>query len=200
MRGKNVTFAHFKGGTGKTTSCLNVAGYLQQDGKRVLVVDFDPQGNATSGLGIDKSTLDYSMYDVVIGDKDIKEIVIETESGIHLAPANLDLMKVESYLHNVKSREFVLRRALRGVKEYYDYILIDTPPGPGLFIINGIVASDIVFVPLDPGIFALEGVEDLNAVFDVLNDAVSFEVKPSIGIITRCMKPSLFSKVMKGLI
>ena len=197
MSGKNVTFAHFKGGTGKTTSCLNVAGYIYQDGKKVLVVDFDPQGNATSGLGIDKNILDYTMYDVIIGEKDIKEIIVETESGIHLAPANLDLIKAESYLHDAKSREFVLRSVLRGVKEYYDYILIDTPPGPGLFIINGIVASDIVFVPLDPGIFALEGVEDLNAVFDALNDVVSFEVKPSIGIITRCVKRSLFSKIIR---
>lgn len=197
MKGKNVTFAHFKGGTGKTTSCLNIAGYLHQDGKKVLVIDFDPQGNATSGLGIDKNSLDCSMYDVITGEKDIREIIVETESGIHLAPANLDLMKAESYLYGAKSREFVLRGALRGLSEYYDYVLIDTPPGPGLFIINGIVASDIVFVPLDPGIFALEGVEDLNAVFNALNDVVSFEVKRSIGILTRCMKPSLFSKIMR---
>lgn len=197
MRGKKITFAHFKGGTGKTTSCLNIAGYLHQNGKKVLVVDFDPQGNATSGLGIDKNSLEFSMYDVITGDKDIKEIVVETESGIHLAPANLDLMKAESYIHDTKSREFVLRKTLRGVKEYYDYILIDTPPGPGLFIINGIVASDIIFVPLDPGIFALEGVEDLKAVFDALNDVVSFEVKPSIGILTRCVKPSLFSRILR---
>ena len=197
MRGKNVTFAHFKGGTGKTTSCLNIAGYLHQNGKKVLVVDFDPQGNATSGLGINKNSLEFSMYDVITGEKDIKEIVVETESGIHLAPANLDLMKAESYVHDTKSREFVLRKTLRRIKEYYDYILIDTPPGPGLFIINGIVASDIILIPLDPGVFALEGVEDLKAVFDTLNDVVSFEVKPSIGIITRCVKTPLFSKIMR---
>jgi len=197
MRGKSITFAHFKGGTGKTTSCLNIAGYLYQDGKKVLVVDFDPQGNATSGLGIDKNMLDSSMSDVITGEKDIKEIIVETESGIHVAPANLDLMKTESYLYDAKNRAFVLRSVIRRVKDYYDYILIDTPPRPWLFIINGIVASDTIFVSLDPGIFALEGIEDLNAVFDALNDVVSFEVKPSIGILTRCVKHSLSSRILR---
>jgi len=197
MRGKSITFAHFKGGTGKTTSCLNIAGYLHQNGKKVLVVDFDPQGNATSGLGIDKNMLDSSMSDVITGEKDIEDIIVETESGIHVAPANLDLMKAESYLYDAKNRAFALRSAIRRVKDYYDYILIDTPPRPWLFIINGIVASDTIFVSLDPGIFALEGIEDLNAVFDALNDVVSFEVKPSIGILTRCMKPSLSSRILR---
>jgi len=197
MQGKNIAFAHFKGGTGKTTSCLNVAGYLHEDGKKVLVIDFDPQGNATSGLGIDKNSLDCSMYDVITGEKDIREVIVETESGIHLAPANLDLMGATSYLYTSKNSAFVLRSILRGIKDNYDYILIDTPPGPGLFIINGIVASDVIFVPLDPGVFALEGLEDLNGAFDALKDVVSFEVKPAFGIITRCMKSSLFSKILR---
>ncbi|HQC33741.1 MAG TPA: AAA family ATPase, partial [Methanoculleus sp.] len=117
-----VAFAHHKGGTGKTTSCLNVAGYLQKSGRSVLVVDCDPQANATAGLGVDPDTLELSMYDLFMSafegfpDVVINDIIVPTASGVDLAPATLDLVGVEPYLYSIEDRAGLLREALAGVR------------------------------------------------------------------------------------
>jgi chromosome partitioning protein len=192
----NIAFAHHKGGTGKTTSCINISGYLASWGKKVLVIDLDPQANATSALGIDKNSIVESMYDVMVRDVKIEDAVLETEiENIHLAPATFDLVGVESHLYRTNNRIFILKRSIEGLRKYYDFILIDTPPGPGLFIINGVVASDCTIVTLDPGVFALEGIETLSTIFDDINEISGVKINPQLAILTRCNHTSLFSRM-----
>ncbi len=186
-----VAFAHHKGGTGKTTSCLNVAGYLQKDGKSVLVVDCDPQANATTGLGVNPETLELSMYDVFMTvfegfpDVGISDVIVPTASGIDLAPAALDLVGVEPYLYGIEDRAGVLKEALDRVKDTYDFILIDTPPSMGQFVINGLVAADHTIVTLDPGTFALRGMEALSTVFGDIREMLGEDVATDFAILTR---------------
>lgn len=186
-----VAFAHHKGGTGKTTSCLNVAGYLQKDGKNVLVVDCDPQANATTGLGVNPEALELSMYDVFMTvfegfpDVRISDVIVSTASGIDLAPATLDLVGVEPYLYGIEDRAGVLKEALDQVKDAYDFILVDTPPSMGQFVINGLVAADHTVVTLDPGTFALRGMEALSMVFGDVREMLGKDVATDFAILTR---------------
>lgn len=161
----------------------------------MLLVDLDPQGNATSGLGVEKSTLENSMYDVMIGTVGVKNIILETDCGIHLAPATLDLIGAESYMYRRQNRATILKRALGKVKGYYDYIMIDTPPGPGLFGVNGVVVADYVIITLDPGVFALEGLEGLYLVFDDIKESVNIEINVIMAILTKCTKVPFFLKI-----
>ncbi len=186
-----VAFAHHKGGTGKTTSCLNIAGYLQKSKKSVLVVDCDPQANATAGLGVDPDTLELSMYDLFMSafegfpDVVINDIIVPTASGIDLAPATLDLVGVEPYLYGIEDRAGLLREALARVRDNYDFILIDTPPSMGQFVINGLVAADHTIVTLDPGTFALRGMEALSTVFRDIKEMLGEDVTTELAILTR---------------
>ncbi len=192
----NIAFAHHKGGTGKTTSCVNISGYLALSGKKVLVIDLDPQANATSALGVDGNSIEESMYDVMVGDVKIEDAILETEiENIHLAPATLDLVGAESHLYRTNNRISVLKRSIEGIRKYYDYIMIDTPPGPGLFVINGVAASDYTIVTLDPSVFALEGIETLSTIFNDINESSGIEINPRLAILTRCSKASLFSMI-----
>lgn len=200
-----VAFAHHKGGTGKTTSCLNVAGYLQKDGKKVLVVDCDPQANATTGLGINPETLELSMYDVFMSvfegfpDIAIDDVIVPTSSGIDLAPATLDLVGVEPYLYGIEDRAGVLKEALERVRGTYDFILIDTPPSMGQFVINGLVAADHTVVTLDPGTFALRGMEALSTVFGDIREMLGEDVAADFAILTRWKGPGNQSAEAGGL-
>lgn len=186
-----IAFAHHKGGTGKTTSCLNVAGYLQKDGKRVLVVDCDPQANATSGLGVDPERVEQSMYDVFMSvfegfpDARIADIIVPTASGIYLAPATLDLVGVEPYLYGIDDRAGILGEVLTPVRDTYDFILIDTPPSMGQFVINGLVAADHTVVTLDAGTFALNGMEALSTIFNDIREMIGEDVNADFAILTR---------------
>ncbi len=201
-----VAFAHHKGGTGKTTSCLNIAGYLQKDGKKVLVVDCDPQANATTGLGIKPETLELSMYDVFMSvfegfpDITIDDVIVPTASGIDLAPATLDLVGVEPYLYGIEDRAGVLKEALERVKGNYDFILIDTPPSMGQFVINGLVAADHTVVTLDPGTFALRGMEALSTVFDDIRELLGADVVADVAILTRWKGPENQAAEAGGLV
>ena len=186
---KTIAFVHHKGGSGKTTSCLSIAGYLTKARKRVLVVDFDPQGNATSGLGINNGGLDASMYDVLVGERKLRDIILQTESGVHLAPSTLDLVGAGPIFYKTGRRGEILKEALKDVERYYDYILIDAPPGVGQFMINAAVAADETIVTLDPGIFALEGVKSLNILFDEVKEQLKIKIRPAFAILTRCSKP-----------
>ena len=160
---KTIAFVHHKGGTGKTTSCLNVAGWLAKMKKTVLVVDLDPQGNATAGLGIDRKSLDSSIYDVFFGYHNIEEVILETDSSVHLAPSSLDLLAAETHMAGQIDNTRILKANLGRVEEYFDYILLDVPPGSTLLMINGIVASENIIVPVDSGVFAFETMETLKA-------------------------------------
>lgn len=165
-----IAFANFKGGTGKTTTCINVSGSLakHRNSSKILVVDFDPQANATSGLGIDDKTLEYSIYDSVLDQckgyagVPITQIIVETEvENIHLAPSELDLSAAPMVMQQTKDRVGILNRILEPVKGFYDYILIDVPSDSGLFMLNTLRAAQHIVVPLDSSVFALEALEKL---------------------------------------
>jgi chromosome partitioning protein len=186
-----VTFSHHKGGTGKTTSCLNIAGFLVQAEKKVLVVDCDPQANATVGLGYGSQSSGRNMYDVFMsGYEDfpevaITEIIRTTPSGIDLAPSHLDLVGVDPYLYHMENRAEILKKALAPVLSTYDFILVDTPPSMGQLVINGLYAADHVIVTVDSGSFALDGVSTLSTIFSDMNVDLGREIKPELAIITR---------------
>lgn len=181
-----ITFAHHKGGTGKTTSCISVAGYLAIAGKRVLVVDLDPQANATAGLGVVKKA-GYTMYHVMDKKLPMSKVILGTNhENIHLAPSNSNLIKSDLRVYNSRNDAKILRNALKEIESYYEYILIDTPPSNAHFLINALVAADNVMVVLDTGIFALEGIESLNKFFRETNKRYGSKIKIDDVLLTKC--------------
>jgi chromosome partitioning protein len=159
---KIFCIANQKGGVGKTTTAINLAAGLANLGQRVLLVDLDPQGNATMGSGIDKSQLEYSIYQVLIGHREIIETKCHSESGGYdLIPANRHLAGAEIDLVDFDNRESILRLALNQIRMDYDFILIDCPPALSLLTLNGLCAANGVIVPMQCEYFALEGLSDL---------------------------------------
>ncbi|MGN0814838.1 MAG: ParA family protein [Candidatus Coproplasma sp.] len=160
--GKVVSFTNKKGGVGKTTTVVNMAAYCADLGKRVLLIDLDSQGNATTGLGFSKSALKKSVYNVLIEDEKISNNILPTEVPLlDILPANVDLTGAEVDIVYKRSREQILKNALKEVKNNYDYIFIDCPPSLGLLTINAWVASDSVMIPMQGEYYALEGVSQL---------------------------------------
>ena len=160
--GKIISVANQKGGVGKTTTTVNLSAGLGQLGKKVLVVDIDPQGNTTSGYGVDKRAVTKSTYDILVDDVSPAEVIVETEfSGVDILPANLNLAGVEIEIIEQDARHLKLKKALDTVKAHYDYIIIDCPPSLGLITINAFCASDSVLVPIQCEFFALEGLSQL---------------------------------------
>jgi chromosome partitioning protein len=160
--GRVISIFNQKGGVGKTTSVVNLAAALGKLNKRILVVDIDPQGNATSGLGIDKKSLEKSIYNVMIENADIKNIIYNTTAeNVYIAPSNVELAGAEIELIEKEDRELVLKKAIEGIKDSYDIIFIDCPPSLGLLSINGLSASDSVIIPIQCEYYALEGVSQL---------------------------------------
>lgn len=160
--GKIVSFSNQKGGVGKTTTCVNMAAYIASTGKKVLLIDIDPQGNATTGLGFSKSTLKKSVYNVLIDDEKVSDNILQTElTGLDVLPSNIDLAGAEVELVYKRSREKVLKNALEEVRANYDYIFIDCPPSLGLLTINSLAASDSIIIPIQSEYYALEGLSQL---------------------------------------
>ena len=160
--GKIIAFANQKGGVGKTTTCINVAAYMAAMGKKVLIVDMDPQGNASSGVGIEKSNQLKTIYNVIDKDAFVEEVIIETAIvGLDIIPATVDLAGAEIDLVQMQSREHVVKRILERVKDSYDYIVIDCPPSLGLLTVNALTASDSIIIPIQCEFFALEGLSQL---------------------------------------
>ncbi|MBQ7466818.1 MAG: ParA family protein [Clostridia bacterium] len=160
--GKIIAFTNQKGGVGKTTTCINMSTCMALMGKRVLIVDIDPQGNATSGLGLDKSGEIKSIFDIIAGDCKVYEAIQKTEiKGLDIIPANLDLAGAEVELVYMKSRESKIKEILTGLLNDYDYITIDCPPALGLLTVNALTASDGVIIPIQCEFFALEGLSQL---------------------------------------
>lgn len=160
--GKIISFTNKKGGVGKTTTAINMAAYCADFGKRVLLVDIDSQGNATTGLGFSKSALKKSVYNVLIDDDSVANNILPTQVKLlDILPANVDLTGAEVDLVYKKNRERILKTALEKVKNDYDYIFIDCPPSLGLLTINAWAASDSIIIPLQSEYYALEGVSQL---------------------------------------
>ena len=160
--GKIISVVNQKGGVGKTTTAVNLAAGIGKKGKKVLVVDADPQGNTTSAYGIDKRKLSLSVYDLLIGKAKAKDAVIETVfDGVDIIPCNMNLAGAEVELITIDNREAQLKYALCHIKADYDFIFIDCPPSLGLITINSLCASDTVLVPIQCEYFALEGLSQL---------------------------------------
>lgn len=179
--GKSIAIFNQKGGVGKTTTNINLAACLVQKGKKVLVLDIDPQGNTTSGLGIDKRTIEYSTYDLLTENEfDTKKAIIKTGTkNLEIIPASIELSGAEVELVSVKGREKKLKRALEKIKDEYDYIFIDCPPSLGLLTINSLTAVDSVLIPIQCEFYALEGVAQLMNTIEIvkknLNSSLEIE-------------------------
>ena len=160
--GVTLTFANQKGGVGKTTSAVNVAAAMGHDGKRVLLCDCDPQGNATSGVGINKRDIVNSTYDLLIGRSAAESCIIKTEfKGLDIIPSNIALAGAEFELVDLENREKRLKNALDSVKNDYDYIIVDCPPSLGILTVNSLVAADGIIIPMQCEYYALEGLSQL---------------------------------------
>ena len=169
--GQTIACANQKGGVGKTTTVVNLATYLALEGRRVLVLDLDPQGNATSGLGLDRTTLDHSIYDAVMESVDLSRLVLETQvDRLSLVPSSIALAGAEVELAPIEQRERRLSRMLGDAAAAFDYVLIDCPPSLGLLTINGLTAADTVLVPIQCEYYALEGLAQLIATLDLVRD------------------------------
>ena len=175
---KTIAIAIQKGGVGKTTTAVNLSACLAELGKRVLLVDFDPQGNATSGYGIDREQLDTTVYDVVIGAQAIADVLQSTEYGVDLVPANINLAGAEVELVSAAQREQRLQQALAPIQDAYDYILIDCPPSVGLLTLNALTAAQTIMIPVQCEFYALEGVSRMIKTMELVKE----ELNPAIAI------------------
>lgn len=159
---KIIAIANQKGGVGKTTTSVNLGASMATLGKRVLLVDIDPQGNTTSGVGINKADVANCIYDILINEVNPLETILETQiDGLHIIPATIQLAGAEIELVSTISRELKLKKALNAVKHNYDYIIIDCPPSLGILTINSLTASDSVIIPIQCEYYALEGLSQL---------------------------------------
>ncbi len=178
--GKIVAFANQKGGVGKTTTCVNMSAYLAYMGKKVLLVDMDPQGNASSGLGIDKTEDIYTLYDVIDQSINVEEAILKTKiPGLDIIPATVDLAGGEMLLAKKNDREIIVKKSLDKLSDNYDYICIDCPPSLALLTINALTACNSVVIPIQCEFYALEGLAQLMNTIKLikkhLNNSISIE-------------------------
>jgi len=160
--GKIISFANQKGGVGKTTTCINISAFLAYMGKKILLLDMDPQGNASSGVGIEKTKNTQTIYNVISGEKNIKEVIHQTYiQNLDVIPATVDLAGAEIDLVQMQSREYVVSKILNNIRNEYDFIMIDCPPSLGLITINSLTSADSVLIPIQCEFYALEGLTQL---------------------------------------
>lgn len=171
---KTIAIVNQKGGVGKTTTCVNLTAALHNLGKRVLLCDFDPQANSTSGMGVDK-TVSLGVYDVIIGEAETKDAVVRTDYG-DVLPSNKALAGAGIELISMEHREFLLRNALAKVTDQYDYIFIDCPPSLELLTLNALCASNSILVPVQGEYYALEGLSDLMSTVRIVRRSLNPEL------------------------
>ncbi len=175
--GRIMAIANQKGGVGKTTTVVNLSCSISAKGKRVLMVDIDPQGNTTSGIGLDKDHMENTIYDVLLNDENIRDCIQQTEyERLSILPANIDLAGAEIELVSVERREYRLKDALSSVRDEYDFILIDCPPSLGLLTLNALSAADAVLVPIQCEYYALEGLTQLMNTISLVQKGLNKEL------------------------
>jgi len=192
---KIISLVNQKGGVGKTTSAINLATYLAEAGKFVLLVDLDPQGNASSGLGVDTRSLEKNLYHAMILGEHPSGIIYKTETlGHDLIPSSQDLAGAGIELVHMDNREFRLYNVLREIRTNYDYIIIDSPPSLGLLTINGLVASDEVIIPVQTEYFALEGLSQLLNTINLVKENLQPDLKIMGAMLTMYDKRNRLSR------
>lgn len=172
--GKIISITNQKGGVGKTTTSINLSAALADAGKKVLVVDIDPQGNTTSGFGIDKNSLENTIYELILGDCSVKDCIIENVyPNLSVIPSNINLAAAEIELIGVDKKEFILKNEIDWTRDVYDYILIDCPPSLNFLTINAMTASDTVLVPIQCEFYALEGLSQLIHTINLIKERLN---------------------------
>ena len=170
---KIISFINQKGGVGKTTSAINTASYLAELGKFVLLVDLDPQGNATSGLGVRQKEIKSTLYSAMIGGTNVEDAIIRTKTvGLSVIPSTGDLAGANIELVDTQNREYRLKSVLDSVRHDYDYIIIDSPPSLGILTVNGLIASDSLIIPVQAEYYALEGLGQLLETIELVRNGL----------------------------
>ena len=176
--GRIIAVANQKGGVGKTTTAINLSSCLASLGKKVLAIDMDPQGNMTSGLGIYKNEVKYTVYDLILGQVDIKKVICKNAlENLDILPTNIDLSAAEIELIGVEEKEFIIRKEVDKIRENYDFIIIDCPPSLSMLTINAMTTANSVLVPIQCEYYALEGLSQLIHTIDLVKERLNPELK-----------------------
>ena len=177
--GRTIAIANQKGGVGKSTTAINLAACLGEAGKKVLIIDMDPQGNTTSGFGVEKNELESTIYKLLLGEKDLDECLIHLEyENLDLLPSNVNLAGAEIELIEAENKEYILKEQIDQVRESYDYIIIDCPPSLNMLTVNAMTTADTILVPIKCEYYALEGLAQLMNTVELVRDRLN----PSLGI------------------